>query len=102
MNRASLLILAFSAGFASGVVFFGGLWWTILRAVSSKRPALWFSCSLVLRATAAIAGFYFASRGDWRRLVSCLVGFLLARVCITRIARAPSPDRSRIIDPGDA
>ena len=37
----------------------------------------------------AAAGFIFISRGDWRRLLACLGGFLLARLCVTRLSRQP-------------
>jgi heme A synthase len=32
-----------------GVIFFGGLWWTVRKGLSSKRPALCFFGSLLLR-----------------------------------------------------
>jgi len=38
-----LLILALAAGLVLGAIFFGGLWWTVRKGVSSKYPALWFS-----------------------------------------------------------
>ena len=37
------LVLAWVAGVVLGAIFFGGLWWTVRKGVSSKRPALWFS-----------------------------------------------------------
>ena len=43
------LFLALAAGLLLGAMFFGGLWWTVRRAVSSGCPALWFAGSLLLR-----------------------------------------------------
>jgi hypothetical protein len=37
----------------------------------------------------AVGGFYFVSQGDWRRLLGCLCGFMLARLVIVRITRVP-------------
>ncbi len=36
-------------GVLLGTIFFGGLWWTIRRGVSSKQPAALFFFSLLLR-----------------------------------------------------
>jgi F1F0 ATPase subunit 2 len=89
MSETPALILALLAGVSLGTIFFAGLWWTTRRAVSSPRPAVWFLGSLVLRAIIAAAGFIFIAQGDWRRLVACLLGFLLARHLVLRLARAP-------------
>jgi F1F0 ATPase subunit 2 len=37
-----------------------------------------------------VAGFYFASHGDWRKFVLCLLGFIIARVVVTRLTRTTS------------
>ena len=100
MSEISTLILALLAGLLLGAMFFGGLWWTIQRGVSSKQPVVWFLGSLLLRTTIAVAGFYFISRGDWRRLLSCLLGFVLARIFIMWFTRAPSDKRTRMIEEG--
>ena len=42
MNETVILVLVGGAGVLLGVFFFGGLWWTVRRGVSSNRPALWF------------------------------------------------------------
>lgn len=85
MNSLLVMLLAGSAGVLLGLVFFGGLWWTLRRAFASKRPALWVGGSLVLRMGAASAGFVFVSAGDWRRLLSCLLGFWAARWLVLRL-----------------
>ena len=69
-------------------MFFGGLWWTVQKGVSSKQPALWFFGSLLLRMSIALAGFYFVSGGHWKRLLACLLGFIMARLIIIRLTRA--------------
>jgi len=84
MNNPLLLGLAVLAGLALGAFFFGGLWWTIRRGAASPRPALWFLGSALLRMGMALAGFYFVGGGVWQRLLACLVGFLIARLLVTR------------------
>jgi len=87
MNEALTLALAGLAGAALGAFFFGGLWWTVRRGVSSGHPALWFLGSGLLRMGITLAGFYFVSGGQWKRLVACLVGFILARLAVMWLIR---------------
>jgi F1F0 ATPase subunit 2 len=88
MNETLSLVLALATGVLLGAMFFGGLWWTVQKGVSSKRPALWFFGSLLLRMSIALAGFYFVSGGHWDRLLACLLGFVIARFIVTRLTRA--------------
>ena len=88
MNEMLNLVQALVTGVLLGAIYFGGLWWTIQKGVSSKQPALWFFGSLLLRTSIALAGFYFISRGHWEKLLVCLLGFVLARLIVTRLTRA--------------
>ena len=85
------LTLAWAAGTGIGAVFFGGLWWTIRQGMSSRQPALWFFGSLLLRMGIALVGFYVVSGTRWERLVSCLIGFVMARLAVTWLTQ-PSGD----------
>lgn len=87
MNDILTLAPALAAGVTLGAIFFGGLWWTVRKGVSSTRPACWFFGSLLLRTGMALAGFYWVSDGDWKRLLACLLGFSLARLVLTRLTR---------------
>jgi F1F0 ATPase subunit 2 len=87
MNNTLTLAWALVAGALLGAIFFGGLWWTVRKCVSSTHPALWLFGSLLLRMSIALAGFYFVSDGHWERLLLCLVGFVIARFIVTRLTR---------------
>ena len=87
MHETLSLVLAWMAGGVLGAMFFGGLWWTVQKGVSSKRPALWFVGSLLVRTSIALAGFYFIARGHWQRLIVCLIGFVVARLIVTRLTQ---------------
>ena len=89
MNEVLSLALALAAGVLLGAVFFGGLWWTVRKGVSSEQPALWFFGSLLLRMSIALAGFYFVGRDHWERLLLCLLGFVMARLVVTWLTRPP-------------
>ncbi len=79
------LLFPLSAGIVIGLLFFGGLWWTVQKGMASSRPALWFMGSLVLRSITALCGFYFVAGGDWKRLAACLCGFIVARLIAIRL-----------------
>jgi F1F0 ATPase subunit 2 len=49
MSDVVTFLLATGAGGVLGGLFFGGLWWTVRRALASKHAALWFLSSLLLR-----------------------------------------------------
>jgi F1F0 ATPase subunit 2 len=87
MNEPLSLASALVMGVLLGAMFYGGLWWTVRQGVSSKRAALWFLCSLLLRMGVALAGFYFVAGGHWERLLVCLLGFVTARIAVTRLTR---------------
>lgn len=87
MNETLTLAAALAAGGVLGAIFFGGLWWTVQKAVSSERPARWFFGSMLLRTSLALAGLYSVGGGHWERLVACLLGFIMARFIVTWLAR---------------
>ena len=87
MNETLTLVLAWVTGVLLGGIFFGGLWWTVRKGVSSKQPALWFFGSLLLRTSTALVVFYFIARGHWERLLVCFLGFIIARLIVTRLTR---------------
>ena len=89
MSEILLSALALLAGILLGAIFFGGLWWTVQKGVASPRPALWFLGSLLVRTGIALGGFYLVSGGDWKRLLACLLGFIIARLIITRLIAKP-------------
>ncbi|MDW7761707.1 MAG: ATP synthase subunit I [Acidobacteriota bacterium] len=89
MNDMLSLVPALGAGGIIGAIFFGGLWWTVRKGLTSKKPSLWFFGSLVVRTILALAGFYFVSGGEWKRLLACLLGFVIARVIVIRLTGPP-------------
>ncbi|MEJ8814360.1 ATP synthase subunit I [Variovorax ureilyticus] len=82
-----VLVLSALAGAALGTLFFGGLWWTARRGAVSSQPALWFFVSLFLRMSIALLGFYAVSDGRWERMLTCLLGFVVARAAVMRLTR---------------
>jgi F1F0 ATPase subunit 2 len=91
MNEFVFLASPLAAGLLLGAFFFGALWWTIIRGVSSQRPALWFFGSMLLRTSITLAGFYFVGREDWQRWLLCLLGFVLARLGVKWMTAGRTP-----------
>ena len=87
MSETTGVLAATLAGMLLGVFFFGGLWWTVRRALSSRQAALWFSGSFLARTAVTLIGFFFAAQGDWRRMAGCIAGFLGARLLVIRFTR---------------
>ncbi|MEO7940539.1 MAG: ATP synthase subunit I [Burkholderiaceae bacterium] len=79
------------AGVVLGLVFFGGLWWTVRRGLASPRPALWFFGSLVVRVALTLGGIYLVAGDQWQRLLAILLGFWLARVVVLRLSTSSAP-----------
>lgn len=82
-------VIALLAGVAFGLVFYGGLWWTVRRAATFRRPGLSVLTSLLLRMGFTLGGFYVVAGEDMTRLLLCLTGFLLSRVAVTWRTRLP-------------
>lgn len=85
MSEIVSLLPALIAGIALGILFFGGLWFTIRKSIGSKRPTLLFMGSLIIRMAIVVLGFYYVGANNWLKMLVCLVGFLIARMVITRI-----------------
>ena len=94
MNEAPLLALAWLSGLILGAIFFGGLWWTIRKGISSKQPALWFLGSKLLRMGVTLGGFYLVGGGRWERWLLCLLGFVLVRLITWRLTGPPARRRT--------
>jgi F1F0 ATPase subunit 2 len=89
MNEMISLGAALLAGILLGSLFFGGLWWTTRKGLTSEQPALWFVGSLLARMGLMLAGLYFVSGGDWHRTVCCLTGFIIARMTVLHLSSLP-------------
>lgn len=89
-------ILAFLAGGGLSLLYFGGLWLTVQRAVDeADRPNLLLLGSFVGRTALVLLGFYLliVLMGDqWILLISGLAGFVVGRTILVRRWRPhPAP-----------
>ena len=96
MNEFMSLVFALLAGALLGVFFFAGLWWTVRKMESSKQVALLFLGSMLLRTSVVIIGFYFILGDNWQRLLAGLLGFIIARIIVTRLTRIADQSKNSI------
>ncbi len=82
------LLFAGLAGLLLGAFFFGSLWWTVRRTLTSSPSVLWQVSSLLLRMGVTLLGFYAVGAASWQRLVVCLVGFIVARFAVIWMTRS--------------
>jgi F1F0 ATPase subunit 2 len=82
MSDARLLAMALLAGVLLGMLFFGGLWWTLRAGLKARHAAFWIVLSSQVRTAIVVIGFYFIGRHDWHQLVAAIAGFFIARMSI--------------------
>lgn len=89
MNDLLRMILVGVAGMMLGLFFYGGLWWTVKKTVSTSQPALWVFTSMLIRMLVSLTGIYFVTGAQMTPLLVCLAGFFIARIVVTKLTRLP-------------
>lgn len=79
-----IFFLAFAAGLVLGAFYFIALWRTVKKLPDTPNPLRLMLGSFVLRMAVVLPGFYFVMGGEWQRLGTALMGFLLMRMILTR------------------
>lgn len=87
------LMLAPAAGIGLGIFYFGGLWLTVRRVPTARRPVLWSLCSFFGRSAVIVFGFYLLMGDCWKRLLTGLLGFVGVRIVLVRLW---GPDRANL------
>ncbi|HTZ41549.1 MAG TPA: ATP synthase subunit I [Syntrophales bacterium] len=84
MTDTAILMASLAAGAILGIVYFHGLWHTVVRLPDFKRPAWSMSWSYAARVVMAMSGFYVIMGGHLERLAMAMAGFILARQFLVR------------------
>ncbi len=92
------MLMALLEGALLGVFFFAGLWWTVRKIESTKQVALLFLGSMLLRTSVVILGFYFILGDNWQRLLAGLLGFVIARIIVTRLTRVAGQSKTIVTE----
>lgn len=89
------LSLSVLAGVLLGMIFFGGLWWTVQKIAAGNNPYLLSLASFVLRTALVMVVFYLLLQADWRYLPAALAGFIIARTVLAYKYKV-SPQRNEV------
>ena len=86
LNPVSISI-GLAAGAVMGALYFGGLFWSVMRlkAVENKKRFLFFSW--LARSVGLIGGLFVLTRYDEQVLLSGVVGLFIARFVIVRTVK---------------
>lgn len=79
---ALALLLGTLAGLVLGLAYFGGLWWTVRRVPTWRRPERALLASFVVRALLVLPSFVALALQGPGPLIAALAGFLVARVAL--------------------
>ena len=78
-------LLVLLAGFIIGMVFFGGLRWTIQRLPETRHPLALAMASLIIRASFVVVALLLVGQSEWQRYVVLMIGIILARILAVRL-----------------
>jgi F1F0 ATPase subunit 2 len=81
------IAFAVCGGIVLGIVFFGGLLWTVKKGLGVSHPTLFFFFSYVLRTCIVASGLYWVASDRWQHLAAAFAGFLLIRWVCTSFSR---------------
>lgn len=80
MSESLVFLYSCGVGMVMGLIFFGGLWWTLKKDMLQRQPVWGFALSFFLRTTLALLGFYWLVPTHWGHLLVSLLGFFLVRL----------------------
>lgn len=79
----------FLIGMGLGIVFFGGLYWTVQKLADAKHPSLLMSASLLVRMAVLLGVLFYVSKGGYKGILLTMAGMLLVRVVMTFSIKKP-------------
>lgn len=82
MNTLLTISISFLAGILLGILYFLGIWYSVIKTTSQKKSVVYLIFSFLVRVFALQICFYFIVQGGVILLISALVGFILGRQII--------------------
>ena len=81
------VVLGLTVGVPVGLVFFGGLGWTLYRLERAGRPTVFMFLSLLVRVAILTGGLVAVAGGSLTRVLSAVIGLLVVRTVMVLWAR---------------
>lgn len=83
-----LTAAGFFAGLALGGLYFGALWWSVLKVRGVERKKRFLLVGWAVRSAVLCAGLYAMARVDPQVLLCGAAGLLLSRFAAVRLAKS--------------
>lgn len=84
------MIISFLVGILLGIIFFGGLYWSVRKLTTVKYPGLLMAVSVIGRMVILLAGIYLVAGSDFRRMIAVLLGVVAVKFfMIFKVQREP-------------
>jgi len=84
-------ILSVLIGAGLGLVFYGGLWYTVLRLATTEHPVLLTLGSFWIRLAVVLTAFVVLTREGVEYAVMAMAGFILGRLAVSKFVPARRP-----------
>lgn len=84
MTPILLVTLSFIWGALLGLLFFGGLWFTVKALPHSKRPNMLWVLSFLLRLAVLVAGFIALTGFGAQACLAAVAGVIATRLLLSR------------------
>lgn len=85
-------MIGFIIGIALGIVYFGGLYFSIQKMTKAKYPSLIMTLSFILRMAILVGVFFYLSKGGYQDMLFGLLGVLLVRIIMTFMMKEQNPN----------
>lgn len=73
-------MINFIIGVILGIIFFGGLYWTIQKLTEVRQPGFLMIVSLIFRMAVLVSVLYYVSRSGYKGILYALLGMLFVRI----------------------
>ncbi|MGB5823838.1 MAG: ATP synthase subunit I [Proteocatella sp.] len=81
------MLIVFITGIGFGIIFFGGLHYTVKLITKVRNPALLIAGSLIIRMAVLVFGFYYIRDGSYLNMPVALMGVILVRIVMTQTSK---------------
>ena len=75
---------ALLGGLLTGLLYYGGLWWTLQRLADTQHPGLLLGMSFLARTVIALAALFWFTDLQLPQILVFMVAFVIMRLVLTR------------------
>jgi F1F0 ATPase subunit 2 len=90
-------MIEFFIGIILGIIFFGGLYWTVLKLNYVKYPSLLIMGSFLLRMAVLLLGLYFISKNGYKGVLFALLGIIVLKFVMIFTMKKPKTKNNEVI-----